>query len=155
VVDEEGELGHWDDEPGVIRLPDGRKVRGTGVKRPRGDVPAPEFAVYLLGRDPGITAWPNRWVQWGDFRLPRDRADAVDALREAHARAPEERVEIACGAGVGRTGTALAILATLSGVPAAEAVAWVRARYHPRAVETRWQRAWVAADPVGAGGRRD
>src|SRR5690606_30862463 len=78
VVDEEGELGHWDDEPGVIRLPDGRKVRGTGVKRPRGDVPAPEFAVYLLGRDPGITAWPNRWVQWGDFRLPRDRADAVD-----------------------------------------------------------------------------
>src|SRR5690606_3762025 len=60
VVDEEGELGHWDDGPGVIRLPDGRTVRGTGVRRPRGDVPAPEFAVYLLGRDPGITAWPNR-----------------------------------------------------------------------------------------------
>ena len=66
------------------------------------------------------------------------------ALREAHARAVSERVEIACGGGVGRTGTALAVLAVLSGVPAAAAVEWVRANYHPRAVETRRQRAWIA-----------
>jgi NaMN:DMB phosphoribosyltransferase len=44
---------------------------------------------------------------------------------------------------VGRTGTALAVLAVLGGVPADDAVGWVRRNYHPRAVETRRQRAWV------------
>jgi protein-tyrosine phosphatase len=54
-----------------------------------------------------------------------------------------ERVEIACGGGVGRTGTALAGMAVLAGVPRTEAVAWVRRRYNKRAVETPWQRRWV------------
>lgn len=143
-------MGAWDDEPGVVQLPDGRKVRGTGIKRPRGRLGQPEFAVYLLGRDPGVLVRPSRWVRWGDFRLPRDPADAIDALREAHERAAAERVEIACRGGIGRTGTALAVLATLSGVPPTQAVDWVRKHYHPRAVETRRQRAWVASDPAGA-----
>ena len=43
-------MSEWGDEAGVVRLPDGRAVRGTGAKRPRGDLPPPEFAVYLLGR---------------------------------------------------------------------------------------------------------
>lgn len=134
----------WDDEMGVVRLPDGRMVRGTGAKRPRGGVPEPEFAVYLLGRDPQVADWPNRWVRWPDFGMPHAPAGALAALREAHTRAASERVEIACGAGIGRTGTAIAILAVLSGVPADAAVDWVRANYHPRAVETRKQRAWLA-----------
>lgn len=54
--------------------------------------------------------------------------------------AVEERVEIACAGGRGRTGTALACLAALDGVPACEAVAYVREHYDPRAVETLWQR---------------
>jgi protein-tyrosine phosphatase len=87
-------------------------------------------------------------VRWGDFRLPSDRDDAIDALREAYGRAADERVEIACGGGIGRTGTAIAILARMSGIPAAEAVAWTRAHYHPRAVETRRQRAWIQAAEV-------
>ncbi|MEV6495283.1 protein phosphatase, partial [Actinoplanes sp. NPDC051633] len=33
--------------------------------------------------------------------------------------------------------------AVLDGVPAAEAVAWVRERYDRRAVETPWQRKFV------------
>lgn len=133
------------DDPGVVRLPDGRLVRGAGVRRPRCTAPRPDFAVYLLCRDPHLTDQPYRWVRWPDFRLPTSTDDAVDALREAHARAASERVEIACGSGVGRTGTALAVLAILSGIPAEAAVQWVRATYHPRAVETRGQRAWVAA----------
>lgn len=132
------------EDAGVVRLPDGRLVRGTGARRPRGHVLAPEFVVYLLGRDPAVADWPYRWVRWPDFRLPASTEDAVDALREAHARAASERVEIACGAGIGRTGTALAVLAVMSGIPAKAAVEWVRANYHPRAVETRRQRAWVA-----------
>jgi protein-tyrosine phosphatase len=74
---------------------------------------------------------------------PADRDHALATLREAHRRAATERVEVACGGGVGRTGTALAVLAVLSGVEPAEAVAWVRATHHPRAVETPWQRRWV------------
>ena len=73
-----------------------------------------------------------------------DRADALDALREAGRRAyAGERVEVACHGGVGRTGTALAAFAVLDGLPPARAVAWVRSRYHRRAVETPWQRWWL------------
>jgi protein-tyrosine phosphatase len=55
-----------------------------------------------------------------------------------------ERVEIACAGGHGRTGTALACLAILDGVPATEAVAFVRDQYDPHAVETPAQRRYVA-----------
>jgi len=55
-----------------------------------------------------------------------------------------ERVELACGGGRGRTGTALTCLAVLDGVPPAEAVAYVREHYDPWAVETPWQRRYVA-----------
>ncbi|WHM17394.1 protein-tyrosine phosphatase family protein [Micrococcus yunnanensis] len=69
--------------------------------------------------------------------------DAISALGEAHTRAKRERVEIACGGGKGRTGTAMSLLAVMSGVEPDHAVAWVRQNYHPRAVESRRQRQWV------------
>ncbi len=46
-------------------------------------------------------------------------------------------------AGRGRTGTVLACLAVLDGVAADDAVDHVRRGYHPRAVETPWQRRYV------------
>jgi protein-tyrosine phosphatase len=52
-------------------------------------------------------------------------------------------VEVTCRGAVGRTGTALAALAVLDGRSPAEAVRWVRATYHPHAVETPWQRWWL------------
>jgi protein-tyrosine phosphatase len=103
----------------------------------------PHFGLYLLGREPPTVRWASRWVRWPDFRLPSDRADARDAFEEAARRCEHERVEVACGGGVGRTGTALACIAVLRGVPAGAAVAFVRARYHPRAAETPWQRRLV------------
>ncbi|MFC8722003.1 protein-tyrosine phosphatase family protein [Kitasatospora sp. NPDC057198] len=129
---------------GVLPLPSGRLIRGRGLRRPLPAGPPPDFALYLLGRRPPAADWESRWLRWPDFRLPADRADAADALREAWDRAAGERVEVACGGGYGRTGTALACLAVLDGVPAAEAVAHVRAHYSPRAVETPWQRRFVA-----------
>jgi protein-tyrosine phosphatase len=104
----------------------------------------PTFAVYLLGTPPPAVAWDSRWLRWPDFRLPTDRVRAGKILHEAWVRAATERVEIACGGGRGRTGTALACIAVLDGVPAGEAVAFVRRHYHPRAVETPWQRRYVA-----------
>ncbi|GAA0350530.1 protein phosphatase [Actinoallomurus spadix] len=128
---------------GVLPLPSGRLVRGRGLRHPLPDGPRPAFALYLLGREPPAVEWESRWVRWPDFRLPADRADAADALREAWNRAETERVEIACHGGQGRTGTALACLAVLDGVPVGEAVAYVRRHYARRAVETPWQRRFV------------
>src|SRR3954469_15026679 len=125
----------WDPTaPGVLRLPSGRLVRGRGLRYPLPAGPAPEFGVYLLGRRPPTVGWPARWVRWRDFWLPADRAQAARDLREAWDRAATERVEIACGGGRGRTGTALACLAVLDGVPPADAVTYVRQGYHPKAV---------------------
>lgn len=99
--------------------------------------------MYLLGHEPPAVGWESRWLRWPDFRLPADRAAAVDLLREAWERAGAGRVEVACGGGVGRTGTALACLAVLDGVPNGAAVAYVREHYAKRAVETPWQRRYV------------
>jgi hypothetical protein len=134
----------WDPAgAGVLRLPSGRLVRGRGLGRPLPSGPVPEFALYLLGDQPPPVPWEARWVRWPDFRLPADRGDAREALREAWERAATERVEVACHGGNGRTGTALACLAVLDGVPSRDAVAYVRQRYSPRAVETPWQRRYV------------
>ncbi|GAA3304506.1 hypothetical protein GCM10020295_55820 [Streptomyces cinereospinus] len=70
-------------------------------------------------------------------------------LTGAWQRAAAEPVEIACGGGRGRTGTALACLAVLDGVPPGRAVAYVRAHYHRRAVETPWQRRYVRGFAAG------
>lgn len=87
--------------------------------------------------------WSARWLRWRDFRLPGDRDDAGHAFAEAWGRAASERVEVACQGGIGRTGTALACIAMLDGVTAADAVAFVREHYDPRAVETIRQRHFV------------
>ncbi|WP_217197627.1 protein-tyrosine phosphatase family protein [Streptomyces buecherae] len=138
-------IATWEPEAaGVLRLPSGRLVRGRGLRHPLPAGPRPDFALYLRGRRPPPVAWEARWVRWPDFWLPTDRAVFGQALRQAWARAEAERVEVACGGGVGRTGTALACLAVLDGVPAREAVAYVRRHYAPRAVETPWQRRLVA-----------
>ncbi|MFI8081362.1 protein-tyrosine phosphatase family protein [Kitasatospora sp. NPDC086009] len=134
----------WDPSAaGVLRLPSGRLVRGRGLRRPLPPGPQPAFGLYLLGHRPPAVRWVSRWLRWPDFRLPADRAEAAAALREAWERAASERVELACAGGLGRTGTALACLAVLDGVPAGEAVAFVREHYDRRAVETPWQRRFV------------
>lgn len=135
----------WDPgSQGVLTLPSGRLVLGRSLRGPLPDGPPPEFAVYLLGRPPAPTDWDSRWVRWRDFGLPSDRDDLRAALYEAWLRAGRQRVEIACTGGRGRTGTALACLAVLDGVPADEAVAFVREHYRRRAVELPWQRRFVA-----------
>ncbi|MGI8530680.1 MAG: protein-tyrosine phosphatase family protein [Geodermatophilaceae bacterium] len=128
---------------GVLELPSGRRVRGRALSRPLPAGALPHFGLYLLGRQPPPVAWGSRWLRWPDFGLPADRADARRCLVDAWALADGERVEVACAGGRGRTGTALACLAVLDGVPAAEAVAFVRERYDPHAVETPWQRRYV------------
>ncbi|MGH1561454.1 protein-tyrosine phosphatase family protein [Mumia sp. DW29H23] len=142
-------MSGWDTGHGVIALPDGRTVRGRPLGRH--DAQVADLTLVLLGRPPADDIVPGelRWVRWRDFRAPWSTEGALEALREAYARAATHRVEVACRGGVGRTGTALAALAVLGGVPAEDAVDWIRSRYHPRAVETPWQRRWVRGLPAG------
>ncbi|SDE86728.1 hypothetical protein SAMN05660485_01923 [Blastococcus fimeti] len=130
------------DLPGVLTLPSGRRVLGRSM-RAAPPAPQPEFGVYLVGRRPPETAWEQVWVPWRDFGLPAEPDVLRLALATAWVRAAHQRVEVACGGGTGRTGTALACLAVLDGVPADEAVAFVRHHYRWRAVETWRQRRFV------------
>ena len=129
-----------------VVFPDGARVLARGVRRDPAPDPPPTFGLYL-----GVRAnprWAHEHVDWPDFRLPREPAAAVAALVAVHRRAlAGERVEIACRGGRGRTGTALAVLAVRAGVAPEDAVAWVRAAYHRRAVETPWQARWVRRVP--------
>lgn len=128
---------------GVVTLPSGRLVRGRGLRNgPVGDDDVSDFGLYLTSRL-HQESWQSQWIAWPDFRLPRAPSDAIAALRHAYNRSLTERVEVVCGGGTGRTGTALAILARYDGVPADEAVAWVRTAYRRSAVETPWQRRFV------------
>jgi len=129
----------WAEPAGLLTLPSGVRVRGRRIRDAAG--PA-DFALLLA--DGPIPDWPHRRIRWPDFWVPLDRADALDALHEAHRRAQAgERVEACCRGGVGRTGTTLAALAVLDGLPPAAAIALVRREYNPRAVETPWQRRWL------------
>ncbi|MFF3844348.1 protein phosphatase [Streptomyces sp. NPDC002328] len=146
-TEEDAGWGAWawsPEAPGVLRLPSGRLVRGRGLRRGLDPAaPVPSYGLCLLGAPPPELPWEVRWIRWPDFRLPSDRADARTALTEAWRRAEGERVEVVCGGGRGRTGTALACLAVLDGVPADEAVGFVRRHYDRHAVETPWQRRYV------------
>jgi len=129
----------WLDDTGLVTLPSGLRVRGRRVADQRS--PA-DFSLLLA--DGPVPPWAHRRIRWPDFWVPTDQADALDALPEAHRRARAGgRVEAACRGGIGRTGTALAALAIIDGLPATQAVQWIRANYHPRAIETPWQRRWL------------
>lgn len=134
----------WDPaSSGVLRLPSGRLVRGRSLRLPLPPGPSPTFAVYLLTKPPPATGWESHWLRWPDFGPPADQEQAREVLRKAWEKTLTRRVEIACRGGRGRTGTALACLAVIDGIPPGQAVAFVRQHYNPHAVETPWQKRYV------------
>lgn len=155
---------------GTITLPDGTALRGRGRREPLPPGPLPTYGLYLsrapssaqhrlldLRRIAWRPDWPADWIDWPDFRVPRDGETAAAAIHRAYLLARSgERVEVACGAGIGRTGTVIACMAVLAGHPADDAVSWTRQHYRPRAVETRGQQRWISwfathhrGDPAG------
>jgi protein-tyrosine phosphatase len=102
------------------------------------------MSARLFGLQAFRPVWTWQRIDWPDFALPSDTPSAVGAIKDTYARIRlGERVEIACGGGIGRTGTVLACLAILAGEHGGEAVEWVRENYHPKAVETAKQAVWV------------
>ena len=80
-----------------------------------------------------------------DFGLPDEaglRAILAQML-EAMRATPDDAFHIGCKAGRGRTGTAMACLAILAGTAEGDPVAWLRAAYHPEAIETPAQENFV------------
>jgi hypothetical protein len=125
-----------------VIFPDGTRVRACGLAQRDDNRCWRTFGLYLDDR--WQPDWPAEVIDWVDFGLPRAPEDAARSIRAAFERARKgERVEVGCLGGLGRTGTALACMAVLAGVPPEEAVAWVRAHYQTQAVETTEQEAWV------------
>jgi hypothetical protein len=135
-----------DDWRATLVLPGGTVVRGRGVQHPLPAGSLPEFGLYLgVSYEP---AWAHRRLEWPDFGVPADPLDAAAAIVELHRHARAgRRVETACRAGKGRTGTVVACLAILDGLVAEHAVSWTRRHFHHRAVQTPWQRRWVRRFP--------
>ncbi len=125
-----------------VQFPDGTTVRAVGIHERDPENPDRDYGLYL---DP---LWGPSWsadvVEWEDFGLPEHPVDAADKICAAFARARQgQRIEIGCIGGLGRTGTVLACMAVLAGVPPDQAVAWVRRHYDREAVETSEQEHWV------------
>ncbi len=147
-----------------VTFPDGTRVTAGAIAGSAGA--APEFGLYAYGhaerrasrrgrllnriaRRPlhggsWEPAWHVEWLHWPDFGVPAEPEGAARSIVAAFDRARAgERVDVRCYGGKGRTGTMLACMAVLAGVPPGDAVAWVRAAYSPKAVERAGQREWV------------
>ncbi len=129
-----------------IVLPDGARLIGRGRVEPLPEEHVDRaLALGRLRRGEQVGSWPTTWVAWRDFGLPADRDETARLVVEHGDLARSgEVLEVCCRGGVGRTGTVLAALVTRTGMSADDAIAWVRSRYHPHAVETAAQRRWVA-----------
>jgi Protein-tyrosine phosphatase len=128
-----------------VVLPDGTQLTAASFypvdpySRPRD----PDYGLYL---DPcWQPPWEHTYIDWPDFGVPADAQSLLRTLSAVLDRARSgQAVEIGCIGGHGRTGTALACLAVLTGRPPGDAVAWVRSSYCTKAVETPRQQAFVA-----------
>jgi hypothetical protein len=127
-----------------VLLPDGSRIVAVSFDSsdPYSREACPDFGLYL---DPRWSPpWPHDHVEWPDFGVPADSADLRTKLVQLLERSQSgELVELGCLGAHGRTGTALACLAVLAGVPARDAVAWVRNSYCDKAVETPGQMSFV------------
>jgi len=130
----------------VVVLPDGTEITAVSfdARDPYAREVPPDYGLYLDKR--WQPPWTHDHLDWPDFGVPEDAAHVAAALRSLLDRArAQDRVEVGCLGGHGRTGTALGCLAILCGHPPAEAVSWVRANYCADAVESVEQEAFVVS----------
>ncbi|WP_216381218.1 protein-tyrosine phosphatase family protein [Arcanobacterium phocae] len=142
-------MATWKDGAGVITLPSGRRIRGRSWRVTTEE--QADLAIVLttsVGNRFGAPTIMSRAgetiaIDWPDYRLPRRPAQALQTLRDAWNDAADKKVEITCAGGVGRTGTALAILAVFDGMDPHDAIDFVQREYNPQSVASPAQRAFV------------
>lgn len=130
----------------TVVFPDGIVVIAASFDPadPYGRERPPDYGLYLDRQ--WQPPWDHNHLDWPDFGVPDDVDSVLVALTAVQDRALSgQHVEIGCLGGHGRTGTALACLAVLGGEPPQGAVAWVRANYCSKAVETPEQAAFVSS----------
>src|SRR6185503_8301797 len=100
----------------LVTFPDGTRVRASPISERQAHDPERAFGLYLDKQwDP---TWAACVIDWPDFGLPEDPEAAAGDIAAAFDRARNgELVEVGCLGGRGRTGTALACMAVLAGVP--------------------------------------
>jgi Protein-tyrosine phosphatase len=129
----------------LVVLPDGTGVTAVSfdAKDPYARDEPPDFGLYLDPQwDP---PWTHDHLDWPDFGVPSDSTSVATVLRALLERArQQDRVEVGCLGGHGRTGTALACLAIMVGLAPGDAVTWVRENYCRDAVESGQQEEFVA-----------
>lgn len=126
---------------GTIRLVlDGAEVTITGG--PFDSLPEGARGLCLEARSARVAEAEWR-LDVADFGVPDPAAlrAVLDDLVAAMRARPGDAFHVGCRAGLGRTGTALACLAAIAGID--DPIAWLRAHYDPRAVETPAQEALV------------
>ncbi len=127
-------------------LPDGTQLTAASFDPvdPYSRARDPDYGLYLDSR--WQPPWDHGHIDWPDFGMPANTPTVIGALKTVLERARSgQDIEVGCLGGHGRTGTALACLAVLTGLPALDAVAWVRSSYCAKAVETPGQEAFIAA----------
>jgi len=125
-----------------VTFPDGTSIDASPLCARQEQDPLRDFGLYMDER--WAPTWEAELIDWPDFGLPAKPETAAAQIVVAFERAKAgERVEIGCAGGLGRTGTVLACMGILSGIPSEAAVAWVRAHYDSAAVETADQEEWV------------
>lgn len=136
-----------------VTFPDGTVIHGSSmIDRKDDDPDIPDIGAYFASSwQPAGLAY---WVPWADYGLPQvsDKTLGIiinDLLKRAKAG---ERVEIGCMGGHGRTGTMMAIMATLCGVPVDDAQKWVHDNYCKEAIEGEKQVWFIKAFYAGMTG---
>lgn len=142
-------MEQWDLTEGVVEFPSGRRIRGRSWRQPVSQNAT--VSVILTTAAPGefsthsvFEGDPDRiMIDWPDERLPKRTAHATEMLRQAWELAKTERVEITCRGGVGRTGTALAMIAVFEGLAPTEAIDFIREHYNEESVKSHAQRGFL------------
>ena len=150
-------MSTWDLENGVVELPSGRRIRGRSWHEPISEYA--DVTAVLTTATPEEFAQRQAvgisrevvYISWPDYRLPSRPMQAREQLARLLERAQEERVEITCGGGVGRTGTALAILAIMDGMDPEAAVEFVQREYNPDSATSHAQRGYLMDMDAGLG----
>lgn len=127
----------------ALVLPNGIIVQGssdTWGQDPPSDRRTPDFGLYCdhVWRD---VEWRAEFINFPDYRAPKNYQSAAEAIVEAYGRAMEGwLVETGCVGGHGRTGTVLACWVILAGVAnPQEAMKYVWSNYCTEAIESKEQ----------------
>jgi len=124
-------------------FPNGVKVYASSQHTRKTGEEVPSFALYLddIWR-PQCLAF---MLPWQDMGLPKiGYKQAAEAITNTYNLAVKgSTIEVGCIGGHGRTGTVLACMAVLAGVPGKDAVKFVRDHYCKHAVESARQEWWV------------